>query len=309
MRRRRRPLLAAFAACAAALVLGAGVASAPAAAAPGCYERSAARVEAGVVDDGVDYFAARHFANPTCGAYDPERAEALYRRALIHAGGRSIAAGYWALLRREPALARRPGAPSAALLFRIAAVGSLSAGTPAKIRAAFAGTFHGAAPPEAFLVLEETLAASQEARLSRLVADAREEPLLRGAALSRCISPKDQVSAGTLFSCFLHQEEMARGSLYPHIRDWARDASEMLLYLLANRGHSDALVHGARLLLARGDVRSLEQAYRWLLWADAEHPGAAEVRAALESRIPDSRRALLRFDMEHGGFLTPISLD
>ncbi|MCR9221724.1 MAG: hypothetical protein NXI21_15990, partial [Alphaproteobacteria bacterium] len=97
MRRRRRPLLAAFAACATALGLGVGVAAAPAMAGPGCYERSAGQVEAGVVDDGYDYFAARHFANPACGAYDPERAEALYRRALIHAGGPNIAAGYWAL--------------------------------------------------------------------------------------------------------------------------------------------------------------------------------------------------------------------
>lgn len=279
-------------------------ASGPAAAAPGCFKRSAGQVEAGVVDDGYDYFAARHFANPACGAYDPARAEALYRRALIHAGGPNIAAGYWALLRREPALARRPGAPSEALLFRIAAVGALSARKPAEIRAFFAGVFHGAAPPEAFMVLEEILAASDEARLSRLVADARDEPLLRGATLYDCMwTSNTGLSRATRFACALFFEEMATSTIYAVHREMVQSATSRAFWLLAMEGHPDALLHGARRFLALGDAQSLESAYLWLSWEPGPDREIAALLEELDRRIPASRRYALRSALLRSGWL------
>lgn len=264
----------------------------PASAAPGCYERSAAQVDAGVIDDDYDYFAARHFANPDCGDFDPDRAAVLYRRALTYTGGPNIAAGYYALLRDHPDIAARPDSPSSETLWRIAARGvSGWDGNTHDLLKTWFGPSDG---PRAIAFLKDLESSPAHESFGALLEALEEQPILIGRTFNECRTGAASSDRPIpTFRCSEVMAEIAQRTPYREDREFAKRHQLQLLYFAAYRNNPDALIAGAKMFLKSDHEGGVRDAYKWLIRIDDGPEDLVQLREEVAGRLSLTDRTLI----------------
>jgi hypothetical protein len=262
-------------------------------ASPRCFPAAVEPLESGATRSHDQYFAARNYATPDCGMYQPGKAASLYRALIRHLGWDLYARALWRLGALEPGLKAAADFPPDRVLFRIMALHALGKDDGRQADAVFERNFAPNPPPlEARALFEHEKSLGLNDGTRRLLDDVTATPLLAGPALTRCFTMNasrqfdDQVALG----CAHLGDRFAEVVPFLEDRRTFMRATRDMINRLAGRRVGGALLLGAERHLESSGVKAIEKAYCWLLWAEDAGSDVEPLMSAVMGRLSEPER-------------------